>query len=288
MVVLCFHTLSPELLRWYSQLSPHCFCKSLITWDLNHWHFSLSQGSWELLRQRTFCWGQEAKAVLLRFTWDCEIVLLLVQGRAWKFITPKFYSSLTSFLSQWNVPLPNHKSNCICSKKAKPYFTLLPHASTPITREFMSDDTKSCLQSKTLGRSASLFVLYQQEEQGTGKFRLHMCVMILKWYSACSSAPLSLPLKNPFSIPAVTIPVFHMHIHSDSCPSFCSNFDQIIFKCSENTLRLRPFFSVAYLLCPDTASWPRAAVSATQFIVLHSFCLILHNWVIHCISFSKA
>lgn len=99
---------------------------------------------------------------------------------------------------------------------------------------------------------------------------------------------LSLPPKNPFSIPAVTIPVFHMHIHSDSCPSFCSIFDQIIFKCSENTLRLRPFFSVVYLLCPDTASWPRAAVSATQFIVLHSFCLILHNWVIHCISFSKA
>lgn len=111
-------------------------------------------------------------------------------------------------------------------------------------------------------------------------------------YSACSSAfPSVSASKNHFSIPAITIkstiPVFHMHIHSDSCP-FYLQFDQSICKCSENTLRLRPFLCVVYLLCTDAASWPRAAVSATQFIVLHSFCLILHNWVIHSISFSKA
>lgn len=107
------------------------------------------------------------------------------------------------------------------------------------------------------------------------------------------SLPFSLfASQNHFSIPAITInstiPVFHMHIHSDLCPSFYSKFEVSIYKCSKNTLRLRPFFCVVCLLCTDTASSPRAAVSAIQFIVLHSFCLILHNWIIHCISFSKA
>lgn len=91
------HALSPELLPWHSQQSPHHFCQSPITQAINHLHFSVSQGSWELLRQKILCWEQEAKAVSLRFPWDCETLLLLVQGRARKFITPK--SSLASLLS---------------------------------------------------------------------------------------------------------------------------------------------------------------------------------------------
>lgn len=125
----------------------------------------------------------------------------------------------------------------------------------------------------------------------------HMCDDSQMIQCLLLSLPFSLfASQNHFSIPAVTIkftiPVFHMHIHSDSCPSFYLKFDQSICKCSENTLRLAVlcvllFFCVVYLLCTDTASWPRAVVCAIQFIVLHSFCLILHNWVIHCISFNE-
>lgn len=109
--------------------------------------------------------------------------------------------------------------------------------------------------------------------QVCGDFHMIKCLL--------PSLPFSLfAFQNHFSIPAITIkstiPVFHMHIHSDSCPSFYSKFHQSIYKCSKNTLRLRPF-CVVHLLGTDTASCPRAAVSATQFIVLHPFCLILHN-----------
>lgn len=128
---------------------------------------------------------------------------------------------------------------------------------------------------------------------------------VLNWYFNAKpqclllNLPFSLPAsQNHLSIPAIiiesSIPVFHMHIHSDSgrtCPSFYLQLAQNVHKCIASTLRQRPSFCFVHFLHTAAVSWPTAGVSALQCILLRSFCLILDNWVIHSIScnnFSKA
>lgn len=134
---------------------------------------------------------------------------------------------------------------------------------------------------------------------GTGHRQVQIALMfddsqidaLMLWYSACSSA-FSLSLPPKITLPYLQSPLNPLYLYF-ICTFTLIQAEHVLFTCSltkafANAVKTHWDWGHSSVLCIYCTSWPRAAVSAMQFIVLCSFCLILHNWVIHSINFSKA
>lgn len=129
-------------------------------------------------------------------------------------MTPK--CSLTSLLSQWNVPLPNRKSNCISLRKAKPYLhscSMHPHI---LQGNLWGMTPSTVFKTKHLAEEVGIICTLPTGRTGHRQVQTaHVCddsqisALMLR-YRACSSAfpSLSLPpkitfpyLQSPLSLP---------------------------------------------------------------------------------------